>query len=41
MIVNFGDQPLPDILTYLQNGTGLKRQTIAEILSKSNKFKDF
>ncbi|WKL71415.1 DEAD/DEAH box helicase family protein [Francisella tularensis] len=41
LIVNFGDQPLPDILTYLQNGTGLKRQTIAEILSKSNKFKDF
>ena len=41
LIIDFKKDSLPDILTYLQNGTGLKRKTIAEILSKSNKFVDF
>lgn len=41
LTIGFDEQPLPDILTYLQNGTGLKRQTIANILAKSNKFKAF
>ena len=39
--IGFTEKPLPDILTYLQNGTDLKRQTIAKILAKSNKFDDF
>ena len=32
---------LPDILTNLQNSTGLKRASMADILKKSNRFADF
>lgn len=35
------DFAIPDILGYLQNETNLKRQTIYEILLRSNRLKDF
>ncbi len=35
------DYPLPDILSYLQNETNLKRKTIQQILVKSRRLDDF
>jgi type III restriction enzyme len=35
------DYQIPDILSYLQNETNLKRQSIVDILIKSGRFEDF
>lgn len=39
--VEYGNRPLPDILAYLQNETGLTRSTLARILKECGRLREF